>query len=118
MESLDPVRLLCDISAAQRRLVALADAGPIAEVGAQAAPPLDAFLASLRIAWQDPGARPTETDKPRAQFGWRRPDSLAEVSEQLKRWFTQEPWRTSRKLLDKLQVQQPGAYAPHISRSD
>lgn len=116
-ESLDPVRLLRDIRAAQLRLVALADAGPIAEAGAQAAPPLDAFLASLRIAWQDPGARPTETDKPRAPRGRRRPDPLAEVSEQLKRWFTQEPWRTSRELLEKLQAQQPGLYSDRLLRT-
>ncbi len=56
---------------------------------------------------QDPGARPTETDKPRAPRGRRRPDPLAEVSEQLKGWFTQEPWRTSRELLEKLQASNP-----------
>jgi len=116
-ENLDPVRLLRDMRAAQRRLVALADAGSIAEAGAEAAPSLDAFLADLRIAWQDPGTRPTATDKPRALRGRRRPDPLAEESDQLKRWFKEEPWRTSRELLEKLQAQQPGAYPDGLLRT-
>jgi len=91
---LDPVRLLRDIRVAQQRLVLLADTTIAVAASEQPAPPLEAFLASLRTAWQDGNTRPTATNKPQAKRGRRRPDPLVDVTEQLKRWFEEEPWRT------------------------
>ena len=115
---LDPVRLLRDIRVAQQRLVALADragASPISEEPAP--PPLDAFLANLRTVWQDGHARPTTSEKPRHKRERRRPDPLIEVTGQLKRWFEEEPWRSGRELLDRLQAEQPGDYPDGLLRT-
>ncbi|WP_293881512.1 transposase family protein [Sphingomonas sp.] len=115
---LDPVRLLRDIRAAQQRLVALADASsPAAMTEEPSAPPLDAFLSSLRTAWQSGDTRPTDSNKPQAKRGRRRPDPLIKATEQLKRWFEEEPWRTGRELLEKLQAKQPGDYPEGLLRT-
>ena len=115
---LDPVRLLRDIRAAQQRLVVFADATNPEMVGEEpTAPSLDAFLSSLRTAWQSGEARPTASDKPRQKRGRRRPDPLIEVTARLKRWFEEEPWRTGRELLEKLQVEQPGDYPDGLLRT-
>lgn len=111
-EALDPVRLLRDIRSAQQRLVALADAEDSSTTSEKSAPPLDAFIASLRTAWQSGEARPTASDKPREKRGRRRPDPLIAVTGQLKGWFEDEPWRSGRELLDKLHAERPGDY-PH-----
>jgi len=115
---LDPVRLLRDIRAAQQRLVALADATnpPVASEETNA-PPLEAFLSSLRTAWQSGEPRPTASDKPKVRRGRRRPDPLIDVTEQLKRWFEEEPWRTGRELLEKLQTELPGDYPDGLLRT-
>ena len=115
---LDPVRLLRDIRAAQQRLVALADTiGPVLVSEQPVAPPLDAFLSSLQTRWQSGESRPTASNKPAAKRGRRRPDPLIEVSQQLKRWFQEEPWRTGRELLEKLQVQRPDNYPDRLIRT-
>ncbi|QXQ05158.1 DDE-type integrase/transposase/recombinase [Sphingosinicellaceae bacterium] len=115
---LDPVRLLRDIRAAQQRLVALADmVSPVPVSEQPAAPPLDAFLSSLQTIWQGGEARPTASNKPVIKRGRRRPDPLIEVSEQLKRWFEDEPWRTGRELLEKLQVERPDNYPDGLIRT-
>ncbi len=115
---LDPVRLLRDIRAAQQRLVALADAPSPSLVSEQPAPPsLETFLSSLRTVWQSGDARPTASDKPRQKRGRRRPDPLIEVTGQLKRWFEEEPWRTGRDLLEKLQAERPGDYPDGLLRT-
>lgn len=106
---LDPVRLLRDIRAAQQRLATLADATSPSPAGEEPAePPLEAFLSSLRTAWQSGEVRPTASGKPGQKRGRRRPDPLIEVTEQLKHWFEQEPWRSGRELLEKLQTERPG----------
>ena len=115
---LDPVLLLRDIRTAQQRLVALADAtSPSTMIEEPPAPPLDAFLSSLRTVWQNGVARPTASNKPRQKRGRRRPDPLIEVTEQLKRWFEEEPWRSGRELLEKLQVEPPGDYPDALLRT-
>ena len=114
---LDPVRLLRDIRAAQQRLVAVADATGTSAVSADPAPrPLEAFLSSLRTLWQSGDARPTASDKPGLKRERRRPDPLIAVTEQLKRWF-EEPWRTGRELLEKLQAELPGDYPEGLLRT-
>ena len=114
---LDPVRLLRDIRVAQERLVALADATVPTRAGEDAAPELDAFLSGLRTAWKSGDIRPTAADKPKVRRGRRRPDPLVDVTEQLKRWFEEEPWRTGRELLEKLQTEQPGDYPESLLRT-
>ena len=114
---LDPVRLLRDIRTAQQKLVALADAVASAAPVEEASPPLDAFLSSLKTLWQDGEVRPTSTAKPPQKRGRRRPDPLAEVTDQLKTWFIEEPWRTGRELLEMLQTEKPGNYPEGLLRT-
>jgi hypothetical protein len=114
---LDPVRLLRDIRTAQQKLVALADAVVSAAPAEEASPPLDAFLSSLKTLWQAGEARPTATAKPPQKRGRRRPDPLADVTDQLKAWFIEEPWRTGRELLEKLQTEEPGNYPEGLLRT-
>jgi hypothetical protein len=115
---LDPVSLLRDIRTAQQRLVGLADEGEPAAASEQPVPPpLEAFLSSLRTAWQSGDARPTASAKPRQKRERRRPDPLVEVTDQLKQWFEEEPWRSGRELLDKLQAEHPGDYADGLLRT-
>jgi hypothetical protein len=103
-DTLDPVRLLRDIRAAQQRLVEIADHIPIST----APPALEAFLAGLRTAWRCGEVRPTAQRTVQPRRGRRRPDPLAEVTMQLKGWFDAEPWRTARELLERLQTDRPG----------
>jgi hypothetical protein len=46
-----------------------------------------------------------------------RPDPLAKVTAPLHAWFTAEPWRTSRQLLERLQAEQPGMYSDGLLRT-
>lgn len=111
--TLDPLRLLRDIRTAQQRLVDIADATGAAS---EEPPSLDTFLSALRTAWQRE-VRPTAQPKPRPKRGRRRPDPLAAVTEQLRAWFDDEPWRTSRELLAKLQREHPGRYPDGLLRT-
>ena len=115
---LDPVRLLHDIRTAQQKLVDLADSTVPLPVSEEATvPPLAAFLSSLRTAWQDGNARPTASSKPKQQRGRRRPDPLIDATGQLKCWFDEEPWRSGKELLEKLQLEQPGDYPDGLLRT-
>ena len=97
--TLDPVRLLRDIRAAQQRLVDFADAASPALMGEEPnTPTLEAFLSNLQTAWQSSDARPTAADKPKPKRERCRPYPLIDVTVQLKRWFEEEPWRTGREL--------------------
>ena len=115
--TLDPVRLLRDMRAAQQRLVDLADA--LAPSGEETVAPasLDAFLAGLRTAWKEGEVRPTSRRKPPVPRGRRRPDPLVAVTTLLKAWFDAEPWRASRELLDRLQAEQPDEHPDKLLRT-
>ena len=118
LAELDPVLLLRNIRTAQQRLVALADTtSPSMVIDEPSAPPLDAFLSSLRTVWQNGEARPTASNKPKQKRGRRRPDPLINVTEQLKCWFEEEPWRSASELLDRLQAEQPGHYPDALLRT-
>jgi hypothetical protein len=108
--TLDPVRLLQQIRAAQQQLVDLTDAPVSGAVTAPAAPTLEQFLSGLRTAWQDGEVRPTSTPKPKAKRSRRRPDPFVAVTTKLREWFEAEPWRTSRELFERLQTEYPGVY--------
>jgi hypothetical protein len=105
--TLDPVQLLSQMRAAQRRLVAIADR-PIASQTVAATPPLEQFLSNLRTAWKEGEVRPTPRAKAKAKRLRRRPDPFATVSEQLRAWFDAEPKQTGRVLLNRLQSAYPG----------
>ena len=108
-ETLDPVRLLSDIRAGQRRLVEIADAPEVAFAIEQ--PTLEQFLSGLRTAWQDREVRPTARRKAPARKTKRNtPDPFRLVAVDLRAWFEAEPWRTSGELFDRLQTEYPGAY--------
>lgn len=47
----------------------------------------------------------------------RRPDPLPAVAAELEEWFEAEPWRTSRELLESLQVKYPGVYPDGLIRT-
>ena len=115
--TLDPVRLLRDIRLAQVRLVEIADKpdGPPATDGE--ALPLEDFLSGLRIAWRGGEVKPTARSKPAAKRERRRPDPLLAVTAELEEWFEAEPWRTSRELLERLQVKYPGVYPDGLIRT-
>jgi len=108
---LDPVVLLHDIRQAQGRLTALADAAPPAESESDPKTDVEAFLAGLRHAWKEGEPRPTSREKPTAPRGRRRPDPLAEVTGDLKSWFGEDPSKTGRELLSRLQAAHPDAYS-------
>jgi hypothetical protein len=113
---LDPVRLLAEMRAAQRALVAIADQGVESSAPVDASS-LDGFLAGLRTAWREGDVRPTAQPKPKRRRGRRRPDPLASVTAQLHEWFAAEPWRTGRELLERLQAEHPGAYSDGLLRT-
>jgi hypothetical protein len=112
--TLDPVRLLREIRTAQERLVGMADRAVGAE---QPAPTLQEFLAGLRTAWQEGEVRPTAKPKPPAKRLRRRPDPLVAVTTQLQAWFMEQPWQTSRQLLERLQAEVPGTYPDKLLRT-
>ena len=97
---LDPVQLLRNIRVAQEKLVRLADEAAKMEPSEPSPPPLDAFMSSLRTLWHEGEVRPTAIEKAPQTRGRRRPDPLVEVTDQLKIWFEEEPWRTGRELLE------------------
>src|SRR5207302_3293079 len=108
--TLDPVRLLQQIRAAQQELVGLADGPLIGDVAKPTPPTLEQFLSGLRTAWQEGEVRPTSAPRAKPKRLRRRPDPLAAVTTELRGWFEAEPWRTSRELFERLQAEYPGVY--------
>jgi hypothetical protein len=106
--SLDPVRLLAEIRAAQQRLVALADK-PM--TGDAPAPTLEVFLAGLQTAWKEGEVRPTAQPAVKAVRWWRsRRDPFETSWPLLREWFDAEPERTGRELFERLQAEYPDVY--------
>jgi hypothetical protein len=117
---LDPVRLLAEIRGAQQTLVALADTADDGWPAASKSEPLvslDRFVAGLRTAWQDGEVRPTSRPKPKAKRGRRRPDPLADVTDDLRAWFEADPSLSGRQLLDRLRAKHPGQYPDGMVRT-
>ena len=115
--TLDPVRLLSEIRAAQQELVEIADRPVAGTVAPPTAPTLEQFLTGLRTAWREGEIRPTLRPKAKAKRERRRPDPLVSVTDQIRGWFESEPWRTSRELLERLQEEQPGSYPDGLIRT-
>nr|WP_218064128.1 DDE-type integrase/transposase/recombinase [Nguyenibacter vanlangensis] len=116
--TLDPIALLQTIRQLQEELVSLSDGTVPGSHGAPDAVTLDAFLAGLKTAWENgPIIRPTHRRKTTGPRERRRPDPLAEVVGELQAWFTEEPWRTGRHLLERLQTAYPGCYPNGLLRT-
>jgi hypothetical protein len=115
--TLDPVRLLSEIRAAQQQLVEIADRPGMTMTSSPTAPTLEQFLAGLRTAWQAGEVRATSRPKEKAKRGRRRPDPLVAVTTKIREWFETEPWRTSRELLERLQAEYPDAYPDGLLRT-
>ncbi len=108
--TLDPVRLLQSIRAAQQELVEIADRPVTDEATPPAAPTIEQFLAGPRTAWREGEVRPTSKPKEKAPRGRRRPDPFVTVAALMRERFEAEPWRTSRELFERLQTEQPGVF--------
>ena len=115
--TLDPVRLLREVRAAQQRLVEIADSMAGGEGAPPTGPTLEQFLSGLRTAWRDGEVRPTARAKEKAKRGRRRPDPLVSVTALLHSWHEAEPWRTGRELLERLQAEQPGLHPAGLLRT-
>lgn len=111
--TMDPVRLLQEIRGGQQRLAEFGDSTATAALPV----PLEQFLAGLKTAWRSGEIRPNAQHKPTPKRGRRWPDPLVEVTDQLKLWFTAEPWRTGRELLEKLQIEEPRTYPVGLLRT-
>ena len=61
--------------------------------------------------------RPTLRKKPAAPRGRRRPDPLAKVTDDLKAWFDEDPSKTGRELLCRLQAAHPDTYPDALLRT-
>ncbi|MCQ9156939.1 hypothetical protein [Acidomonas methanolica] len=115
--TLDPIALLQTIRQLQQELVSLSDGTVRGSHGAPDAVTLETFLASLKTAWEsDPIIRPTHRRKTSGPRERRRPDPLAEVVGELQVWFTEEPWRTGRHLLERLQATYPDGLLRTVQR--
>ncbi len=113
--TLDPVRLLRDIRAAQQNLIEVADKAP-ASTGGE--PTLEAFLQGLRVAWcHAEEVRPTARPKPPKPRYRTVPDPFESVTEELKAWFEANPSVTGRQLLEQLQERYPGTYPDDLVRT-
>ena len=95
----------------------MADGAATVITSERATPDLDRFLKSLKTIWTHGNARPTSVPKPKSKRERRRPDPLVAVIAELRNWFDQEPWRTGRELLERLQVEKPGGYPDGLLRT-
>ena len=111
-ESLDPVRLLQDIRAAQQTLSEIAAHGAPSDDAATTLPDVDAFLKSLSTAWKDGEARPTHRKQPGAKHWWRtKVDPFADAWPLVDGWLVAEPAVSAKVLMDRLAKMFPEAYA-------
>lgn len=110
--SLDPLRLLDEIRAAQGVLSDLASGRQIASVERDRDAELDGFLNSLSTAWQDGEVRPTHRKEPSRRYWRTRRDPFEEVWPTIRTWLEHEPERTAKELFQRLQIERAGAF-PH-----
>ena len=108
--------LLRQMRVRQQSIVDIVDQ-PVAAPSDPTVPPLEQFLAGLRVAWREGEARPTAIPVAKPKRGRRRPDPLVKVTEQLHAWFEAEPWHTSRQLFERLQAAHPGEYPDGLLRT-
>jgi hypothetical protein len=107
--TLDPVRLLREVRAAQQQLVEITDTPAVGDAAKPTPPTLEQFLSGLRTAWQEGEVRPTSVSKARPKRLRRRPDPLAAVTTELRGGSRQSPG-AHRELFERLQAEYPGIY--------
>lgn len=106
--TLDPLRLLDEIRMVQEHIAALA-AGEVTRMLPRRDADLERFLKSLALAWKEGEVRPTHRRASKSPRHWRtREDPFADLWGRLLVWLNAEPHRTSRELLDRLEVECPG----------
>ncbi len=112
MATLDPVRLLDEIRAAQQHLSRLA-AGEASEVIPSSDGALEKFLKGLATAWRDGEVRPTHRPPPisKPRRHWRtRTDAFESVWPRVCEWLDAAPDRTADEILRRLQGEAPGQF--------
>ena len=110
-ESLDPVRLLQDIRAAQQTLSEIAAHGAPCSEAPVRSPDVDFFLKSLSTAWKDGEARPTHRKQPGASRWWRtKVDPFADAWPLVEGWLIAEPSASAKELMNRLATMFPEAY--------
>lgn len=110
--SLDPVRLLQEIRAAQQTLSEFAARGVRGEAVSAGESDVAVFLASLSSAWKEGEARPTHRKQPKAKRWWKtRVDPFADVWPVIEGWLIAEPTVAANELMDRLATMVPDAYA-------
>ena len=106
--TLDPLRLLDEIRMVQEHVAAIVS-GDEVHVLAHRDADLDRFLKTLAVAWKDGEVRPTHRRGPKPARHWRtRTDPFAEVWARIVVWLNEEPHRTPRELLARLERESPG----------
>ncbi|CAH2394395.1 hypothetical protein MES4922_10308 [Mesorhizobium ventifaucium] len=112
---LDPVKLLREMRSAQQRLVDIAD-GSCTPALVVSDPALDQFLSVCgRPGRRGKSAQPQEPS--RSKSGVVGDRIRCEGHGPAARVFDEEPWRTSRELLVRLQEEQPGQYPDQLLRT-
>jgi hypothetical protein len=113
--SLDPVRLLRDIRAAQKvinELAAHGQRGPNAAPDNRSPSDVSTFLAGLATAWKSGEVNPTKRRRPSAPRLWRsRVDPFEHSWPVVEGWLIENPSATARELMDRLALTVPEAYA-------
>ncbi len=111
-ESLDPVRLLQDIRAAQQTLSEFAAHGAPCDAAPIRPADVDTFIKSLSTAWKDGEARPTHRKQPGAKHWWRtKVDPFADAWPLVDGWLIAEPAASAKALMNRLATMFPEAYA-------
>jgi hypothetical protein len=112
-DSLDPVRLLRDMRAAQQRLSAMAARAPREGPASTPAPcDVSTFLEGLATAWKDGEVRPTHRRKSPAPRWWRpRADPFEHSWPVVEGWLVEKPTATAKELMDRLALTVPDVYA-------
>jgi hypothetical protein len=110
--ALDPIRLLANIRAAQRRVADFATRGLGENAVAPSGLDLAKFLDSLSRAWSDGEIRPTHRKPPSGKRSWRtRADPFEHAWPVVEQWLMNEPTVTAKELLERLAQIVPDSYA-------
>ena len=108
--TLDPIRLLDEIRAAQQHLAKLS-AGEASQVIPTSDAGLEQFLAGLSTAWRDGEVRPTHRPQPKPRRHWRtREDPFEATWPRVCEWLVTDPDRTAKEILQRLQWETPGQF--------
>jgi hypothetical protein len=115
--TLDPLRLLDEVRAAQQHLAKIA-AGEVSTLIPTSEAGLDQFLEGLSTAWRSGEVRPTHRPQPKPRRHWRtRQDPFEASWPHVCAWLEAEPDRTAKELLKRLQWEMPGQFTDGQART-